>query len=250
MSAPLLTFVSASGGAGKSTLALSCAWLAASSGISTALVEADLQFGDMGYWLGLDAELPSLAAGQGCDPIHLAPNLCLYKAPPLPEVAEEVSDDVAGLVTGIRRAYSLVIADTGQFWSGLTADLVLQSSLVFNVMDARPASIMGALRVRELCSRIGVPTSRCVDVYNRYSGKARLSDKEAAAALSSQGLHTVADGRSIVDMLVCSGGIEELLTSGNVFVRDADRLLCALLPRVGLAYAATKASAKRGGLFR
>ena len=56
--APLMTVVSASGGAGKSTIALLCACLAARAGVKTTLLEGDLQFGDYGVWLGLDEELP------------------------------------------------------------------------------------------------------------------------------------------------------------------------------------------------
>lgn len=234
--APLVVFVSASGGVGKSTLSLVSSWLAASAGVSTALVEGDLQFGDMGYWLGLDGDVPNLSSGMACEPIHLVEGLSLYKAPAFPEVAEEVSDDVASLVAGIRRAYGLVIADTGQFWSGLTADLVLHASLVAVVADFRPASVMGAVRAMELCSRIGVASSRCVTVYNRYSGKARLSEREVKKALATERVLCVPEGRAIVDSLMSVGAVDELVGSGNPMVSGVDGMLCELLPRVGVIY--------------
>lgn len=244
--APLVTVVSASGGVGKSTIALLSAWLAAAAGISTALVEADLQFGDYGYWLGLDDELPNLSAGMACEPVHLAENLALYKAPCLPEVAEEVADDVAHLAQAMRRAYALVIADTGGFWSGLTADLAVNASLLANVMDARPSSVMGALRAQELCSRIGVASSRCVPVYNRCSSKARMSAREVASVLKADDVHCIADGRSVVDALLTVGSIEELVDSGNAIVRGIDDLLSTLLPRVGCLYAGAVSHERRG----
>lgn len=247
--APLVACVSASGGVGKSTVALVGAWLAASCGISTALVEADLQFGDMGYWLGLDDDVPSLAEGMACEPLHLAERLVLYKAPALPEVAESISDEAAHLAQNMRRAYDLVIADTGAFWSGLTADLAYNASLVLNIMDTRPASIMAALRVQELCARIGVASSRCVFVYNKYSSRARLSASDAQDALGSEEVCCVDDGRAAVDALICAGSIDQLVDSGNAAVRGIDSLLCSVLPRVGLLYGGAVPSAGKG-LFR
>lgn len=247
--APLVTVVSGSGGVGKSTVCLLSAWLCASAGISTALVEADLQFGDMGYWLGLDDELPSLADGMRCEPVHLADKLALYKAPSLPEVAEDIADGTVHLVSGMRRAYDLVIADTGGFWSGLTAELACNASLLFNVMDARPASVMAAVRAQELCARIGIAASRCIAVYNRYGSRARLSEAQARAALAPVELHSIGEGRAVVDALLSSGSVDQLVTSGNGAVQGVDALLAAALPRVGVLYAGALAGSRRG-LFR
>ena len=243
---PLISFVSASGGVGKSTLALMAAWRAASAGVSVALVEADLQFGDIGYWLGFDDEAPSLAAGAACEPIHLASKLVLYKAPPLPELAEDVAEGVARLALGIRRAYDLVIADTGQFWSGITAELVVNAGIVVNVMDIRPTSVMGAVRAMELCSRMGVPATRIVSVYNRYSSRARLAPGQVAAALHSKELVCVGEGRSVVDASLCAGALEELASSGSALVAGVDDMLTCVLPRVGVAFAAPKHARRRG----
>ena len=248
-SAPLVTVVSGSGGVGKTTIALVGAWLASEAGIPTALVEADLQFGDIGYWLGLDDELPNLGAGMACEPVHLTDNLALYKAPSLPEVAESVADDVAHLAQAMRRAYGLVIADTGGFWSGLTADLAVNASLLLNVMDARPSSVMSAVRVQELCARMGVASSRCVAVCNRYSSRSRLSAREVQSVLGADDVLCVGDGRAVVDALLVAGSVEELLDSGNAAVRGLDELLCSVLPRVGCLYGGAAPSPKRG-LFR
>ena len=70
--APLIKLVSASGGVGKSTIALIAAHLTAARGTKTAIVEGDLQFGDMGFWLGLDVKLSSLAQGEACIPVPIS----------------------------------------------------------------------------------------------------------------------------------------------------------------------------------
>lgn len=234
--APLMTFVSASGGVGKSALALVSGWLAARAGIDTVLLEADLQFGDMAFWLGLDDELPDLGLGADAAPVMLRDCLSLHKAPCLPEVAEEVSESVVDLVSRVRRGGQLVIADTGQFWSGLTADLVCSSDLVLIVNDQRASSIVGAVKACELLGRIGVPASRCACVYNRWGSRARLSEKDVSLGTGVELVMRVPDGKGEVEMLLSSGNIEELVDSGNAFVRGVDGLLRELMPRLGKTY--------------
>ena len=149
--APLVTLVSASGGTGKSTLALLAGHLVARQSIRTAILEGDLQFGDMGYWLGLDVALSNLAQGTACNPVPISAKLDLFKAPVLPEVAEEVADAVVELMDHVRNRYDLVIADTGQYWSGLTGALLVSSDLVIILMDHRRSSVYGAIKAGELC---------------------------------------------------------------------------------------------------
>lgn len=243
-SAPLMTFVSASGGVGKSTLALFAGWLSARAGIQTTILEADLQFGDMGFWLGLDDELPDLGLGANASPINLREGLSLYKAPCLPEVAEEVTEDVVRLIPRIRSKAELVIADTGQFWSGLTADLVCNSDLVLIVVDPRPASIVGAVKARELLGRLGIPSSRCVCVYNRWNSRVHLSTQDVSRGTGVQLVKPVPDGRDEVGVLLTAGDVDELIGSGNAAARGVDALLSDVLPRLGKAYAGTGARKK------
>ena len=237
-SAPMLCAVSASGGTGKSAICLVAAYLAARADIKTALVEADLQFGDMGFWLGLDARHSSLAEGREADPIELRENLVLYKAPCFPELAEEVSESVAELVQAVRRENDLVLADTGAFWSGLTADLAVNASVLLLVNDQRPSSVAGNVRASELCSRIGIPAAKRAYVYNRYSTKPRTADAQVKKALGASSLFCLPEGRNVVDELLCAGDVEELIEMENAFVHGVDKMLAVLLPRVGRLYAA------------
>ena len=232
--APLITLVSASGGVGKSTLALVVAHITAAQGIRTALVEGDLQFGDMGFWLGLDVQLSSLAQGTACIPVPISAQLDLFKAPVLPEVAEEISDAVARLVNDIRTNYDLVIADTGQFWSGLTGELLCSSDLVLLVMDQRKSSAYGAIKALELCQRLGIPVARVALVLNRASGIPRSEIERIEDSLGCDELFRLADGKASVEGLVGTGRIEELIESGNAPVPDVEQLLAKLLPRIGV----------------
>lgn len=236
--APLITLVSASGGVGKSTIALLSAHVAARKVIKTALVEADLQFGDMGFWLGLDAGTSSLSLGMACKPIPISNHLDLYKAPPLPEVAEQISDSAAELVRCLRSDYALVIADTGQFWSGLTGDLLCSSDLVLVVMDQRKASVYGAIKALELCQRLNIPNARIACVLNRATGKSRSEMNRIQRLLNHVELFQLADGKAYVESLVSTARVEELVEGEAAPIPDINSLLASLLPRAGISFKA------------
>lgn len=247
--APLVTVVSASGGTGRSTIALMCAYLAAESGIPTTLIEGDLQFGDFSSWLGLGDELPHLGAEQGCDPIDLGDGLELYRAPALPELAEDVSDDVARQLPLMREGRGLAIADTGGFWSGATAQLLQRSDLFLLVVDARPGSLQGAVKACELCARLGVPRARMVVVYNRWQSRAMLSAEDVRDALHVAEVVCIPEGKHLVGELLGAGKVDELVKTNNATVKGMHALLSEILPRLGYLYAHESAQGRKG-LFR
>ncbi len=245
--APLVSVVGASGGVGRSTIALCAAFLAAQSGIDTVLIEGDLHFGDYGFWLGLDDELPNLA-DECAEPIHLAQNLDFYKAPVFPEFADEVADSIIAQLGFIRSNRGLVIVDTGAFWSGFVADLLLQSNAFLMLVDNRPSSVAGAVRACELCSRIQVPLVRMLAVYNKWNSRLRISAHEAQKALGAHEMFCIPDGKGVVDELISSGNFEELLEIDNPMIQGVKELLTSLLPRVGHLYSDAPLKNK-GGLF-
>lgn len=244
--APLMTVVSASGGAGKSTIALLCACLAARAGVKTTLLEGDLQFGDYGVWLGLDEELPDLSLGAECPPLALADCLDLLKAPCFPEAAEQASDEVVACLPSICRASDLVVADTGQFWNGLTAGLVCSSDLVLLVMDARRASVYGALKALELLGRVGVASARVVPVFNRYCPRCKDVFRSAQTAFAAQELFAVPDGKRAVESELAAGKIREFLDANGPVVQGVDQLMEELMPRMGRLYVAPQVEERKG----
>ncbi len=234
-SVPIISVVSASGGTGRSTIALLAAYLCARAGLATVLIEGDLQFGDYAFWLGLDDRASALGDAD-VEAVELADNLRLFKAPLLPEAAEEVSDGVAAALPRLAQAADVVIADTGAFWNGLTARLLLSSTLFFMVVDRRPSSIMDAVKAAELCTRIGVPALRMVPVYNRWSSRALIGADEARKALDADDIYCIPEGKQPVEDLLGKGDMAALVESENPAVLGVERLLEDVLPRVGHLY--------------
>lgn len=249
-SVPIISVVSASGGTGRSTIALLAAYLCARAGLATVLIEGDLQFGDYAFWLGLDDRASALGDAD-VEAVELADNLRLFKAPLLPEAAEEVSDGVAAALPRLAQAADVVIADTGAFWNGLTARLLLSSTLFFMVVDRRPSSIMDAVKAAELCTRIGVPALRMVPVYNRWSSRALIGADEARKALDADDIYCIPEGKQPVEDLLGKGDVAALVESENPAVLGVERLLEDVLPRVGHLYSPPERGSRRkrrGGL--
>lgn len=245
----LVTLVSASGGTGKSTLALLLGHVAAWRKVKCAILEGDLQFGDMGFWLGLDVSLSDLSQGTDCIGVPISNGLDLFKAPVLPEVAEETGDEVAKLLPMVLSRYDLVIADTGQFWSGLTAELVCSSDLVVLMMDRRRSSVYGAIKAMDLCQRLGIPLARIACVMNKATGIPKTELEHIRSSLDADELFKVSDGKAAVETLIETGRIEEMLETQASPVPDVEAFLARTLPRVGIEFSATgKKKARR--LFR
>lgn len=246
--APLIAVVSGSGGVGRSTLAFLMACVAAQEGIDTVLLEGDLQFGDYGFWLGIDDRSSDLGNPCACEPVRCPQGFDLYKAPVFPEVADEVSDALAENLDRIRAGRGLVIADTGGYWSGFTASLLLQCDLFLMVTDGRAASVNAALKASELCSRLGVPSARMVVACNRWSSRCVLSPTDVARSLGVEKAHCIPDGREVVEELLRGGEFKELAESGNPVVSATSMLLQSMLPRVGIP--CDLESFRKKGLFK
>ncbi len=234
--APLITFVSASGGVGKSTIALVMAALTARSGIDTALVEGDLQFGDYRLWLGLDSELPGMGDSADTTGVCIEDRLTLCLSPRLPEQSFELEEKAAESVKQARRSHELVICDTSSYWTGFTAELVTSSDIVCLVMDYRPASISSAVRANSLLNRLGVPDIRRVFIYNRWAPRTSVTVNRVQETLNVPEVYVINEGKAVVNELMSCGAYGELLESENSFIHGVNKVLVDVLPRVGHLY--------------
>lgn len=114
----LLTVVSGSGGAGKSTVATLAALLGARRGLRTALLDADLQFGDLAALMGDAPSVPVeevVRTGAVPDGLSEAP-LVLVSAPRALERSEVVAASMGSVVDVLVASFDFVIANTGGGW--------------------------------------------------------------------------------------------------------------------------------------
>lgn len=230
-----LAVVSGSGGTGKSTIALACAMRCQELGLKTLVFDADLQFGDMAYLLGLDDSLSVMELYRHPQKIaKVVPQEglpALVRAPNHLEDSETLSLHLAQLVALAKQSFDVVVINTGAFWSEQHAQLLETVDQTLFVLDQRPTSVQGCLRALDLCSRCGIATQPFAYALNFCSRHALLTSLDASCALQGVSVMEVKDGGKEVGELLAASLPKELMASKNPFVQSIHEVCRCLLPQ-------------------
>lgn len=180
-SSTVITVYGAKGGIGKSTIAANLAVKLAEKRKKVALVDLDLQFGDLHIYLDIDPkdtiiELVQDVVSPNIDSVRSYMNVHssgvhLLCAPKSPEYAELVSaEKVQSLLSLLRNYYDYVIIDTAPSFSDVTMTAIESSSIIFFVtgLDISilrnskiSVSILESLQQKE---KIRIVVNRAVDM--------------------------------------------------------------------------------------
>ena len=140
----VITVFGAKGGLGKSTIAANLAVKLAEKRKKVALVDLDLQFGDLNIFLDLepkdtivelvqDVVTPNIDSVRSYMAVHSS-GVHVLCAPRSPEYAELVSaDKVQSLLSLLRTYYDYVIVDTSPSFTDVTITAIESSSILFFV---------------------------------------------------------------------------------------------------------------------
>lgn len=253
--ATMVAVVAGSGGCGKSTLAAVFALLASRCGLRTAVLDADLQFGDMDYLLGIQSPLRIEEVTE--DPARLAvaskaaASPFLVAAPRKIEVSELVASEIASVAAALKRSFDVVVVNTGALWTDCHAGILEAADAVAFVMDKRPSSLRATVHAVELCARLGIATTGFTFVVNRYEKASLLTAVDVSCALRGAKAVELADGGRDVDELLGAGYPDELLESKSAFVEGAKGILASMLPerRAEMLQAMQGSARKKRSLF-
>ena len=229
-----VAFVSGRGGVGKSTLSLLTAILLQRRGFKVALLDLDLQFGDLAYFVGQTSEsavqrmgLDAAINGPGC----LQPSaerLCLIEAPLRPEYAEEHMEEISGFIASLTALADYVILNTGSFWSEFQAVLAKKADKLIFVMDQRATSVRGCKQAVDLCVRLQIPSVRFGFLLNRCARNAPLTTLDVSLALGGVEVYGIADGGHLVDEMLSLGNPYGLLDNDAALQESFEQLLASL----------------------
>lgn len=256
-SAAVIAVASGSGGCGKSTVSAIAAALVAKAGLAVIAIDADLQFGDLHYLLGIKEPLrieEALAEPSRLDRLgeEARKGVALIAAPRRLEMSEEVASELSGIIAKAAALCDVVVVNTGAFWSDAQAAAFEAADAVLFLMDSRPSSLRATTHAVELCARMGVATTSFTFVVNRHDRTKLLSAVDVSCSL--RGAHAVElpEGGRDVDELLGSGYVQELIGSKSPLVASVKELLGRVLPedkREALESVKAEPSRKRRSLF-
>ncbi|WP_405790397.1 AAA family ATPase [Streptomyces sp. NBC_00029] len=176
----VVTVTGAKGGVGTTFAAVQFALAAAASGRRTALVDLDLQAGDVGSYLDVQfrRSVADLAGIQDISPRVLqdavyddASGLALLLAPADGERGEEVDERAARHIVGaLRSRYELVVIDCGTQVTGANAAAVEMADVAVLVTTPDVVAVRAAKRMVRMWERLQVRKAEdTAMVVNRWS---------------------------------------------------------------------------------
>ena len=229
----VLCVVSASGGTGKSTVSVLSALIAAGHGYKTAIIDADLQFGDVATMIGEDD-------GLTVDQVVAEPRLLeeaaklkspiVIAAPDRIEKSELYLPQIPGLIERARESFDVVVVNTGSFWTESHIQMMEASSNTLFLMDQRPTSVKAVRKALELCARCSVAAHPFLYAVNRCSRKALLSSIDISCALNGVMVAELKEGGPAVAELMSSGLARELVEDRNDLCLSLNDFLGTVIP--------------------
>lgn len=234
--ASVITVLSGSGGVGKSSTVATASYLAASKGYSVAVIDCDLQFGDMRQLMGgvpctsiddvlMDASIFQ-AFARSCNK-DIPSLIC---APSRLERSEELSEHVEELLDLCASAFDVVLVNTGSSWSEVNAQLIEKSNCNIFMVDQRASSVRSCQHAVELCMRMGLATGQFVYALNRCTRGSLFCAPDISSAMQGGIAVELKDGGPEVEELLGMGLVGELAASKNDFTNSLNILLEEVLP--------------------
>lgn len=176
----VVTVSGAKGGVGATVTAVQLALAAQASGHTVALVDMDLQSGDIASFLDVQfrRSIVDLAAISDISPRVLsdavfshASGLALLLAPGEGERGEEVSDRSARqIVSALRSRYEVVVIDGGSQMNGANAAAIEMADIALLVTTPDVVAVRGAKRIVRMWDRLQIrKAEETTTLVNRYS---------------------------------------------------------------------------------
>ncbi|MFF5401708.1 CpaE family protein [Streptomyces misionensis] len=256
----VVTVSGAKGGVGATLTAVQLALAAQASGRPTALVDLDLQSGDVASYLDIQfrRSVADLAAITDISPRVLADalfrhdtGLSLLLAPAEGERGEEVTDRaVRQIVRALRSRYEVVVIDCGAQLGGAGATAVETADTALLVTTPDVIAVRAAKRTVRMWDRLQIrKAEETTAVVNRYSRHTEIQPA-LVQRITGTGLARTAVPANFKELqaVVDAGRVHEL--DGRSTVKQA---LWALAGELGLARAAEGAHrgpARAAGGFR
>jgi pilus assembly protein CpaE len=186
------------GGTGCTTLAVNLALTLHNEDTRVALVDGNLQFGDVAVFMneqGKNTIIDLAPRAEELDPEiveevmlkHSVSGLHILAAPSRPEYAEKVSSgQFARVLEYLSQVYSYVVVDTASLLTDVTLAAIDVSDLMVLVTTQDIPSIKNCRLVLDLLQTMGIDKDRVLFAMNRYDKRISITPERVAENLKQE----------------------------------------------------------------
>ena len=194
----IVTIYSPKGGTGCTTLAVNLAITLNNEDTRVALVDGNLQFGDVAVFLNEQGKNTIVDLAQRAEELdpeivedvmlkHAASSLHVLAAPSRPEYAERVSSSqFAKVLEYLRQMYAYVIVDTATLLTDATLSAIDVSDLIVLVTTQDIPAIKNCRLFLDLSQTLGIERDRILFVMNRYDKRINITPDRVAENLKQE----------------------------------------------------------------
>ncbi len=221
--AVVVPVIGARGGAGRSTLSLLLALVAARADVDVALVDLDLQFGNLALMLHTRPQstltnlVQALEAGEHRVRVFSekpVSGLSFYASSPEVSLTNGLVGRIRLIITALATEHELIVINTGTFWTLAHIELLELADVALCVLDQSLAGVYMTQRLQSLCQRSGIPLARLCPLINRMRA-GYLSAEDIGEALDAPQIRSISDGGATFAQALDAGDIAQALSSAT-----------------------------------
>lgn len=194
----VITIYSPKGGTGCTTIAVNLALTLHNDDTRAALVDGNLQFGDVAVFINEQGKNTIIDLATRVDELdpdivegvmikHAPSGVHVLASPSRPERAEEVSgNQFSQLIDYLRQMYAYVVIDTTPMLNDVTLTAIDKSDVIVLVTTQDIPSIKNARLFLDLLQTLGIERERIVFTMNRFDKRIGITPERVGDNLKQQ----------------------------------------------------------------
>jgi pilus assembly protein CpaE len=199
----VISVYSPKGGTGATTIAVNFALGLKTEDNKVALIDGNMQFGDVAVLLNEQAKNSVLDLTTRVDELdkeviedvfinHAASGIRVLAAPPRPEMAEAVlADQFNKLIQYLRSCFTYIVIDAASYLTDVVLSGLESSDLVILITTQDIPSIKNCSAFLTLADGLGIKRARVLFVMNRYDKRITISPERVGESLHQEIVATI-----------------------------------------------------------
>ncbi len=237
----MIAFIACKGGSGATFIATNLGYVLATSGVNTALLDLNLQFGDAALFLSDKPPANTLADVAGANiarldasflaaaMVEILPNYAVLAAPDELERASEVRPEhVSVLLELASGQYDFVLLDLGRSLDAVSVQALDAVDLIFLVVQQTLPFLRDTKRMIAALTTLGYPKSKLRLVVNRYEKRSDITLEDIEKAIGLPVFKAVPNSYDAVSAAVNQGVAISVIAPHDPVTRALQELAAEL----------------------